>query len=87
MGKFGFGCKHKAWLGKDPDGVRAIVLVNDDDAYYKQYFTDQPELARFIASLVVLLEELGEDEAQTRHLAQLEELQRILQLQLGGGYR
>ena len=53
-----FGCKHKAWIGEDPDGIRAIVLVNDNDAFHKQYFTDHVELAQFIALLLTLLDEI-----------------------------
>ena len=46
-----FGCKHIIEIGKDPDGVPAVLLYNDDDAFYVQYFTDREELDEFIDRL------------------------------------
>ena len=54
-----YGCKHEVWLDKDPDGIPAVVLRNDLDPHYKQYFTDSSKLLKFIVRLFRLWLELS----------------------------
>ncbi len=58
MGDY-IGFRHKVWMGKNPDGVRAVVMSNDGDPHYEQYFIDPRDLWEFIGKLFVLWLELS----------------------------